>query len=66
VTAEVSHDLRRLFREAETRADPVSQRIVENIDEWLRKELKMAIEEQLYLENPVVDIQMFTSKHMEK
>jgi hypothetical protein len=36
--------LRKLFREAEKKkGNPVSKRIVENIDDWLRKELKIAI-----------------------
>jgi HEPN domain-containing protein len=45
VKNEFRHDLRRLFEEAETRTDPVSRRIVKNIDYWLKKELNFAIKE---------------------
>ena len=47
---QVSKDLRKLFSEADkNKGDPVSKRIVENIDFWLRNQLKMAIDEQLYV-----------------
>lgn len=44
--------MRKLFKEARAhKADPVSKRIVENIDEWLRTELEIAIDE-FEKENP--------------
>lgn len=45
VIAELGNDLKRLLREAKEGEDPVSRRIVENIDDWLRYELNVAIED---------------------
>ena len=59
---DVSTDLRRLFTEAERKkGNPLSKRIVDNIDEWLRDELKVMIDEQIYEENPIAEIQFMTS-----
>ena len=33
-------DLKRLFREAKTNSNPVSQRIVDGISEWLQSEIE--------------------------
>ena len=43
---ELSHDLKKLFKEAKKKKDIISQKIVENIDEWLSIELQSAIDEQ--------------------
>ena len=52
IFVELEYDLRKLFKEARAhKADPVSKRIVENIDEWLRTELEIAIDE-FEKENP--------------
>jgi hypothetical protein len=41
---EISQDLRKLFKEAyQEKGDPISKRIVEGIDDWLRNELKIEI-----------------------
>ena len=45
VKTELGNDLKRLLREAKEGKDPVSYRIVENIDDWLRYELNVAIED---------------------
>ena len=46
---QLRNDLRRLFREADGKKDPLSSKIVADIDQWLKSELKMAIEKQEYL-----------------
>ena len=52
IFVELEYDLRKLFKEARVhKADPVSRCIVENIDEWLRTELEIAIDE-FEKENP--------------
>ena len=37
---EFEGDLKKLFREADGKENSISRKIVENIDEWLRDELK--------------------------
>ena len=39
VSDELEGDLKRLFREAKEKKDPKSQKIVANLDDWLRNEL---------------------------
>ena len=44
---EMSFDLKKLFKEArEKKGDPISKRIVDNLDDWLKSEIEEAIEEQ--------------------
>ena len=45
MTEELEGDLKKLFKEAENKKDSVSKKIVDNIDEWLRSELKHTIVE---------------------
>jgi ATP-dependent Lon protease len=58
IYVELEYDLRKLFKEARAKkGDPISKRIVGNIDDWLRSELEIAIDEY-EAQNPRFEIKL--------